>query len=223
MKKTETREKIYNLINTGDRANIEMAFAIDKSLNLGVTRKYLEWFGAFCINQRLESHLDKQKSYTDSLIDLLCCTNVHLLENDKNKRLPMFLLKHPNLKRLSITKSELHKKPKLMLDITKLSNLESLILKKNGLKTLPNELGNLKNLKVIELNCNKFKEFPKVLLKMKSLEQIHIQNNNISKLPQEITELTNLKALATHSNDIIISTELVSRIHKMPNIIYFQL
>ncbi len=79
-------------------------------------------------------------------------------------------------------------------------NAETLYLFRNGLDSLPEEIGQLKHLKKLVVSSNNLKYIPPVIGELAELEEISFKNNDIGALPPEIGQLKNLKRLELDHN-----------------------
>lgn len=73
--------------------------------------------------------------------------------------------------------------------------LTRLILEKNRLSYLPEEIKDLAELEVLELNDNSFRLFPKSILQLKQLRSLNLSNNPLTSIPHEIFQLQELQEL----------------------------
>jgi len=73
--------------------------------------------------------------------------------------------------------------------------LLQLILSKNRLSYLPEEIKDLSHLQKLELDNNAFQVFPKPILELKNLQELNLSNNPLTDVPPEILELTALKKI----------------------------
>lgn len=102
----------------------------------------------------------------------------------------------PNLKVLSLIKCHAGS---ISPNISKLKNLEKLILWNNDLTELPDEFSELENLKELNLRTNKFKEIPPQIFALENLEKLIFCSNRIGNLPDELFDLKKLTFLDVES------------------------
>jgi Leucine-rich repeat (LRR) protein len=106
------------------------------------------------------------------------------------------------------------------LPITKLANLQTLLLYDNKLSSLPAEIGQLKNLIDLFLDCNFITSLPPEIGDLTSLWQLCINSNQLSALPPEIGRLENLAHLLLSGNKLTI---LPDSLCKLSNLLELQI
>lgn len=80
--------------------------------------------------------------------------------------------------------------------------IETLYLFRNGLDSLPGEIGELKHLKRLVVSSNRLSYIPPVIGNLTNLEEISFKHNRITSLPPEIGKLINLKELYLDYNQL---------------------
>lgn len=88
--------------------------------------------------------------------------------------------------------------------VGKIPHVEKLVLDKNYLVTLPNEIGNLPKLSHLSLFGNNIQNIPATIGQLSSLQYLDLHSNNVDSIPLEIWNLNNLIYLNVSSN--ILST-----------------
>jgi Leucine-rich repeat (LRR) protein len=140
--------------------------------------------------------------------------NVYKL-NLRRKRIgsiPPEISKLKNLEVLIISGSTIKSLPK---EIENCKKLKSIIANSSKLEELPSSLGNLKNLRTLKVgNCN-LKSIPKEIGNIKSLWELSIGHNKLTTLPNELAKLENLTWLDISNNQI---KEFPSCIIQMENL-----
>lgn len=81
-----------------------------------------------------------------------------------------------------------------------LSQLESLELRENLLKHLPESISNLSKLERLDLGDNEIEELPSHLGKLPALQELWLDHNQLQRLPAEIGNLKNLMCLDVSEN-----------------------
>lgn len=92
--------------------------------------------------------------------------------------------------------------------LTRLSSLEKIILPKNRLTKLPDELGEQKKLCLLILNKNRLTHLPSTIVKCTSLKKLFVAGNCLKALPDGFEKLPALSWLniAHNNNSALIST-----------------
>lgn len=94
----------------------------------------------------------------------------------------------------------------LNLVISKLTELEKLIIERGGIKIIPDEISQLKKLKELNIRKNLIETIPLSIKDMPTLEILDLSDNKIKEVPKEILQLTpkltlNLKGNPLCDND----------------------
>ncbi|XP_044207130.1 leucine-rich repeat-containing protein 47 [Thunnus albacares] len=87
-------------------------------------------------------------------------------------------------------------------DIQHLTNLQSLILCRNKLASIPNVIGNLKSLKVLDLSVNNLRVLPEGITQLKELNTFNVSCNNLEVLPEGLSQCTKLSTINISKNRI---------------------
>ncbi|KAJ8257598.1 hypothetical protein GJAV_G00187490 [Gymnothorax javanicus] len=87
-------------------------------------------------------------------------------------------------------------------DIENLTHLQSLILCRNKLSTIPKATGNLKYLKVLDVSVNDLEALPDELSQLGELTTLNISCNKIKSLPGGLNRCTKLSTLNVSKNNI---------------------
>ncbi|MCI5058112.1 MAG: leucine-rich repeat domain-containing protein [Flavobacteriales bacterium] len=88
-----------------------------------------------------------------------------------------------------------------LYEISKLKNLDTLILDEVTITDIPEEIArmiNLKSLKIIDCQMKSFARLPE----LKSLKDLQISGSGLLKIPQEVTYLTGLESISLKSNKL---------------------
>lgn len=125
--------------------------------------------------------------------------SLRLLHFDRN---PITDLKFdtllPNLAVLDLSKAKITAIPPEFMH--KISNIEKLVLDKNHLINLPNEIGNLTKLTYLSAYGNNLQVLPPSIDKLVSLQYLDLHSNNLQLLPSGIWDLKSLTYLNVSSN-----------------------
>jgi Leucine-rich repeat (LRR) protein len=77
-----------------------------------------------------------------------------------------------------------------------------LVLRKNHLKTFPNEVLKFKNLQYLDISKNKIEELPDSISLLNQLQYLSCSKTGLKIIPNTIGKLTHLKYLNLNQNDI---------------------
>lgn len=88
------------------------------------------------------------------------------------------------------------------MEISKLINLQRLVLADNLIERLPMNLGKLQSLKVMTLDGNRIASLPDELGQLVRLERLSISENILTCLPETIGSLRNLSLLNVSNNKL---------------------
>nr|XP_010936335.1 plant intracellular Ras-group-related LRR protein 7 isoform X3 [Elaeis guineensis] len=129
-------------------------------------------------------------------------TGIVALRDAKLKALPSEVLEVDTFVRtLDLTNNRI---VEIHPEISKLINMQRLVLARNLIERLPTTMGNLRSLKLLLLNVsnNKLKSIPESIGGCISLEEFQANDNSIEVLPPSICNLVHLKSLLLNSNNI---------------------
>ncbi|XP_022621660.1 leucine-rich repeat-containing protein 47 [Seriola dumerili] len=87
-------------------------------------------------------------------------------------------------------------------DIQHLTNLQSLILCRNKLASIPNVIGSLKSLKVLDLSVNNLKVLPEAIVRLRELNTLNVSCNSLEVLPEGLSQCTKLSTINVSKNHI---------------------
>lgn len=83
----------------------------------------------------------------------------------------------------------------LPAEIARLSKLRTLGMRNNSISQLPEAFANLRRLTEIDLSLNDLEALPETVSKMRQLENLNLNNNRLEGMPESIYEMTKLKTL----------------------------
>ncbi|KAI5949434.1 hypothetical protein KGF54_005669 [Candida jiufengensis] len=126
---------------------------------------------------------------------------LRLLHFDKNPITELqFVYNLQILNILDLSKAKITSMPSEF--ISKIPNIEKLVLDKNHLVTLPNEIGNLTKLSYLSIYSNNLQALPSNIGNLTNLQYLDLHSNNIQLLPDEIWNLNSLMLLNLASNNL---------------------
>jgi len=100
-------------------------------------------------------------------------------------------------------------------EICSMTNLKSLNLSGNGLKSIDFSIGNLTNLEKLILDDNQLSSLPAEISKLSKLRSLSLARNNFKGLPYKLTELESLKKLYFDKKSLIVfDNAIVSDLNK---------
>lgn len=169
------KEKLYQLIKTGNLENIELALAVADS-------------------NKIDLHLEPFENMYSWLVQ-----NNNLSSGNYNisqKLVKIFTIKKLRLYHLDFNLEQIH------IFLQHLSQLEELDIRDNSMTIVPSQICEFKNLNYLILSQNLFKELPSCFSKMKNLETIYLNNNSLESIPKELFELSHLKFLSLSYNQL---------------------
>lgn len=86
--------------------------------------------------------------------------------------------------------------------IQELTNLQSLILCRNKLASIPNVVDKLKCLKVLDISVNNLKVLPEGITQLKELNTLNVSCNGLEVLPEGLSRCTKLSTINISKNRI---------------------
>ncbi|TYI12497.1 hypothetical protein ES332_A09G281700v1 [Gossypium tomentosum] len=127
-------------------------------------------------------------------------TGIVALRDAKLKTFPDEVLElDRSVRTLDLTHNKLVEIP---VDISKLVNMQRLILASNLIEQLPINIGKLQSLKVMILDGNQITSLPDELGQLVRLEKLSISGNMLMSLPETIGSLRNLSLLNVCNNKL---------------------
>lgn len=125
--------------------------------------------------------------------------SLRLLKFDRNPVTTLeFEILLPMLTVLDLSKAKIAAIPSEFL--LKIPNIENLVLDKNHIVTLPEELGTLKKLSHLSIYDNNIQTLPSSIGQLSALQYLDLHLNNIGSLPAELWQLGRLTFLNVSSN-----------------------
>lgn len=87
-------------------------------------------------------------------------------------------------------------------DIQQLTNLQSLILCRNKLASIPDVIDKLISLKVLDLSVNNLKRLPEGITRLRELNTLNVSCNTLEVLPDGLKQCTKLSSINISKNHI---------------------
>ncbi|XP_040922127.1 leucine-rich repeat-containing protein 47 [Toxotes jaculatrix] len=87
-------------------------------------------------------------------------------------------------------------------DIQHLTTLQSLILCRNKLASIPNVIGSLKSLRVLDLSVNNLRVLPEGIIQLRELNTLNVSCNSLEVLPEGLSQCTKLCNINISKNHI---------------------
>jgi Leucine-rich repeat (LRR) protein len=86
------------------------------------------------------------------------------------------------------------------VQVGKLGRLEQLLLRRNTIVSIPEELCECQELRTLDLSENQLQALPRSIGRLAQLTSLSLQHNKIAELPAEIGALRGMKVLKLHDN-----------------------
>lgn len=119
------------------------------------------------------------------------CTNIEMIRN--------VCLSIKTLQHFDVSNNDLNELP---LDISLLTDLETLNCSNNQLSDIAELFEQLKRLKELDISYNRFKTLPNVIYTYKYLVRLNCEQNSITTIGSQITNLKRLKYLILDNNQL---------------------
>jgi hypothetical protein len=100
--------------------------------------------------------------------------------------------------------------------MTRLKNLETLLVENTAISTLPADFGALENLAYLDLSCNEIVTLPDSMARLKNLRRLRIGGNKLTKLPKWIKRFEKLEHLTIAGNPL---KEVPAWLGEMPGLL----
>ncbi|EQB61875.1 hypothetical protein NAPIS_ORF00540 [Vairimorpha apis BRL 01] len=112
---------------------------------------------------------------------------------------------------LNLSNQNIVKLDEFETDITNLTNLYVLNMRKNFILNLPSEIKNNKKLKILNLNDNLLSELPTTINELKLIEILDVSNNYLTSITLNIFYNNNLNILLLNNNFLCEINHLTSK------------
>lgn len=139
------RQKILNLIRTGNKTNIELAFMLDEQQGLGIKEEYIHYFGQ--IMHYSELFHNDLVNYTAHFVNT-CSINLCEIELET---IPSIVYAFSKVEVLNLNANNIKQIPE---EIQALEELEYLQLSGNPIEKLPECFKSMESLSQVDLDQN---------------------------------------------------------------------
>lgn len=213
-------DKIQQLIESGDKSNINLAFVLAEAKGIHKSKLIKPWLEILNFlhkktNIKLNLNTDLESVLSNAVaIKSISCSDF--------RSLPKNILKLKFLEEITILSDFFNKEDYFRSELNNLSSLkklslynikipsklslpeslEYLVFSNNKLLAIPEELQKLKKLQTLRIENNQLNQIPEFLSKFSALEKLSFESNHISKIPDSFTALTKLKTLLLRNNPI---------------------
>lgn len=206
-------QKLLDLINTGTKDNIDLAFVLAESQNIDLDTIAQNEYGELCtfiLGGRGKTSTIKQKLRRTFLKiarwnDKWKWYNITSIV-DKLEKIPAKIGDFPHIKILTFFNT-VNTIQELPPEIGKLKNLEELNLANTQIRFLPPEIGQLKQLKKLDLRETFITELPAEIGQLENITHLYLGTKgtkfNIEKLPNELSNLKNLEVLILQNTNCL--------------------
>ncbi|KAG4170987.1 hypothetical protein ERO13_A12G181100v2 [Gossypium hirsutum] len=125
----------------------------------------------------------KLKTFPDEVLDLDKSVRTLDLTQNKLVEIPMEISKLVNMQRLILASNHIEQLPSTMGN---LQSLKAMILDGNRITSLPDELGELVKLEKLSISGNKLMSLPNTIGSLRDLSLLNVSNNKLKYLPESI-------------------------------------
>ena len=87
-------------------------------------------------------------------------------------------------------------------DVGHLTSLQSLVLCRNRLSSIPDLIGNLRSLRVLDLSVNNLRGLPEGIVQLRELNALNVSCNDLEVLPEGLSQCTKLSTINISKNRI---------------------
>lgn len=138
--------------------------------------------------------------------------NLSLADRDDNEEAGLlYVFELPGLREI----------PALLLSAAVAPTLTTLLLKKNGLQSLPDSVGLLTSLTTLDVSENELSSLRPELCTLGSLESLNFSENAVEALPEEIGQLTKLTTLVAFKNKLTCLPDTIGLCQALEEVNFF--
>ncbi|CAN0870913.1 Plant intracellular Ras-group-related LRR protein 7 [Linum grandiflorum] len=139
----------------------------------------------------------KSQTFPNDILDLERAVRTLDLTRNKIVDVPMEISKLINMQRLILADNLIQRLP---VNLGKLQSLKVMILDGNQLSLLPDELGQLVRLERLSITGNLLSSLPDTIGSLRNLSLLNISNNKLKTLPESIGSCFSLEELEANEN-----------------------
>ncbi|KAB5524756.1 hypothetical protein DKX38_022505 [Salix brachista] len=138
-----------------------------------------------------------QQAFPDEVLDLDKAVRTLDLTHNKLVDIPMEISKLINLQRLVLADNLIERLP---MNLGKLQSLKVMILDGNQIASLPDELGQLVRLERLSISENILTCLPETIGSLRNLSLLNVSNNKLKTFPESIGSCFSLEELQANDN-----------------------
>ncbi|GAB2270076.1 Plant intracellular Ras-group- LRR protein 7 [Dionaea muscipula] len=141
----------------------------------------------------------KLKTFPDEILDLDRAVRTVDLTNNRIVDVPTEISKLINMQRLILADNLIQRLP---MNLGKLQSLKTMTLDGNRITDLPDELGQLIRLERLSISGNLLAYLPETIGSLRNLQLLNVSNNQLKSLPESIGSCFSLEELQANDNSI---------------------
>ncbi|XP_015572103.1 plant intracellular Ras-group-related LRR protein 7 [Ricinus communis] len=141
----------------------------------------------------------KLKTFPDEVLDLERCVRTLDFTHNKLVNIPIEISRLVNMQRLLLSDNLIERLP---MNLGKLQSLKVMILDGNCISSLPDELGQLVRLEQLSISGNMLMSLPETIGSLRNLALLNVSNNKLKTLPESIGSCFSLEELQANDNSI---------------------
>jgi len=185
--------RLSELLKSGNKENIELAFQLTESNNIG-----LDLFGWCMLSEWLYRFwvIGHYKPLEEAIIMIGEIRELVIVDENLLK-VPRYIGLMSNLTSIHFRSSRLNKLPK---EIGDLPNIKDLTVVGGSFSEFPSTFSNMNNLEHLCLNDLGLDVVPDFICKTPSIKRLFLETNKITEIPKDIENITSLEELFLHGN-----------------------
>lgn len=228
----EEFDNLLNLVISGQRENIELAYSmVEHSNDIELQKKFENVIEKMFLGNKIDSTKkeDVIKFFEATLLDLnerslneipkvvFGVKNLAWLMLNKNN-LSSLPLEITTLNKLIVLECRNNKFTDFPKELLSMHQIQELVFSDNAISELPESIGKLTELDVLNFKNNRIKSIPKSFGNLIELDEVYLDWNEISEIPESIGNLSKLKRLSLAQNNL---TDLPDSVKNLTNLEVF--